>query len=79
MLLGSAQDSAESIPLASTGVIGKRIPMDILRSGIPSWLQLSRKQGLTQLHKHHHDLVTKSIAETGDRPVRLVEFVKALA
>jgi len=83
MLLGQCSRFLQNLSTSLTGVIGKRIPMDILRSGIPSWLQLSRKQGLTQLHKQSSRFVNKinclgnklgCVARCG-----LVEFVKALA
>ena len=77
MLLGQALNiSAESILLASTGVIGKRIPMDVLRSGIPKLVAAASVTGSDSAAQAMitTDLVTKSIAlETtlGDRPVRI--------
>jgi glutamate N-acetyltransferase/amino-acid N-acetyltransferase len=77
MLLGQVLNiPAESILLASTGVIGKRIPMDILRSGIPQLVAAASQTGSDAAAEAiiTTDLVTKSIAlETnlGDRPVRI--------
>lgn len=73
--------SSESVLLASTGVIGQRIKMDALRSGIPKIVAALSETGsdaaagaiLTT------DLVTKSIAlETtiSDRPVRIGGIAK---
>ncbi|MEH2373726.1 bifunctional ornithine acetyltransferase/N-acetylglutamate synthase [Nostoc sp.] len=73
--------SSESVLLASTGVIGQRIKMDALRSGIPKVVAALSETGsdaaagaiLTT------DLVTKSIAlETtiSDRPVRIGGIAK---
>jgi len=46
MLLGQALNiPGESILLASTGVIGKRIPMDILRRGIPQLVAAASETG----------------------------------
>ncbi|MBW4574879.1 MAG: bifunctional ornithine acetyltransferase/N-acetylglutamate synthase [Aphanothece sp. CMT-3BRIN-NPC111] len=73
--------SAESVLLASTGVIGQRIRMDALRAGIPQLVAAvsetggdSAAQAITTT-----DLVTKSIAlETtiDDRPVRIGGIAK---
>lgn len=76
-LLGEAlQIPAESILLASTGVIGQRIKMDKLRSGIPQLVQALATDGSDAAAKAicTTDLVTKSIAletKIGDRPVRV--------
>ncbi len=66
----------ESVLLASTGVIGRRIQMDALRSGIPQVVAALAEDGgdLASQAIITTDLVTKSIAlETtfGDRPVRV--------
>ncbi|MGK7917495.1 MAG: bifunctional ornithine acetyltransferase/N-acetylglutamate synthase [Prochloraceae cyanobacterium] len=73
--------SADSILLASTGVIGQRIPMDILRAGIPKLIAVASATGGEAAAKAilTTDLVTKSIAlETmiGDRPVRIGGIAK---
>lgn len=67
---------AESVLLASTGVIGQRIKMDALRSGIPQVVAALSEEGGEAASKAivTTDLVTKTIAlETmiGDRPVRM--------
>lgn len=66
----------ESILLASTGVIGQRIKMDALRSGIPKLVEAASETGGDAAAKAivTTDLVTKSIAlETtfDGRPVRM--------
>lgn len=66
----------ESVLLASTGVIGRRIEMEALRSGIPQVVAALAEDGgdLASQAIITTDLVTKSIAlETtfGDRPVRI--------
>ena len=68
--------SAESVLLASTGVIGQRIKMDALRSGIPTLVSALSATGADAAAQAiiTTDLVTKSIAlETtfSDRPVRI--------
>ncbi|NER24321.1 MAG: bifunctional ornithine acetyltransferase/N-acetylglutamate synthase [Symploca sp. SIO1C2] len=67
---------AESILLASTGVIGQRIRMDALLSGIPELVATASDNNSEAVAKAiiTTDLVTKSIAlETtiDDRPVRI--------
>lgn len=82
MLLGQALNiPSESILLASTGVIGKRIPMDVLRAGIPQLVAAASETGSDAASQAiiTTDLVTKSIAlETnlGDRPVRIGGIAK---
>ncbi len=82
MLLGQALSiPAESILLASTGVIGQRILMDVLRSGIPKLVAAASSTGSDAAAQAiiTTDLVTKSIAlETtlGDRPVRIGGIAK---
>jgi len=71
----------ESILLASTGVIGQRIKMDKMRSGIPQLVKELSPTGNDAAAKAivTTDLVTKSIAlETtiGDRRVRLGGIAK---
>lgn len=73
--------SPESILLASTGVIGQRIKMDALRSGIPKVVAALSETGSDAAAGAiiTTDLVTKSIAlETtiGDRPVRIGGIAK---
>jgi glutamate N-acetyltransferase/amino-acid N-acetyltransferase len=68
--------SPNSILLASTGVIGQRIPMDALSAGIPNLVAAASETGSDAAAKAivTTDLVTKSIAlETtiDDRPVRI--------
>ena len=72
---------AESILLASTGVIGQRIRMDGLLSGIPELVATASETGSEAAAKAivTTDLVTKSIAlETtiDDRPVRIGGMAK---
>ncbi len=81
-LLGEALNiSPDSILLASTGVIGQRIPMDALRSGIPKLVQAVSEDGGEAAAQAiiTTDLVTKSIAlETtiDHRPVRVGGIAK---
>ncbi|MEH2366052.1 bifunctional ornithine acetyltransferase/N-acetylglutamate synthase [Nostoc sp.] len=72
---------SESILLASTGVIGQRIKMDALRSGIPKVVAALSETGSDAAAGAiiTTDLVTKSIAlETtiSDRPVRIGGIAK---
>jgi glutamate N-acetyltransferase/amino-acid N-acetyltransferase len=72
---------ADSILLASTGVIGQRIRMDGLRQNIPTLVTSLSEDGGDAAAKAiiTTDLVTKSIAlETlvGDRPVRIGGMAK---
>lgn len=72
---------AESILLASTGVIGRRIAMDTLLSGIPQLVAAASDTGSDAAARAiiTTDLATKSIAlETtiGDRPVRVGGIAK---
>src|SRR4028119_85088 len=72
---------AESVLLASTGVIGQRIRMDALRAGIPQLVAAASETGNESAAKAivTTDLVTKSIAlETtiDDRPVRIGGIAK---
>jgi glutamate N-acetyltransferase / amino-acid N-acetyltransferase len=76
ILARELQIAPESILLASTGVIGQRIKMDALRSGIPKVVAALSDTGSDAAAQAiiTTDLVTKSIAlETiiGDRPVRI--------
>ncbi|PHM09135.1 bifunctional ornithine acetyltransferase/N-acetylglutamate synthase [Nostoc sp. 'Peltigera malacea cyanobiont' DB3992] len=73
--------SSESVLLASTGVIGQRIKMDALRSGIPKVVAALSQTGSDAAAGAiiTTDLVTKSIAlETtiSDRPVRIGGIAK---
>ncbi|MBW4673250.1 MAG: bifunctional ornithine acetyltransferase/N-acetylglutamate synthase [Desmonostoc geniculatum HA4340-LM1] len=72
---------SESVLLASTGVIGQRIKMDALRSGIPKLVAALSETGSDAAAGAiiTTDLVPKSIAlETtiGDRPVRIGGIAK---
>ncbi|MDZ8080931.1 MAG: bifunctional ornithine acetyltransferase/N-acetylglutamate synthase [Nostoc sp. DcaGUA01] len=72
---------SESVLLASTGVIGQRIKMDALRSGIPKLVAALSQTGSDAAAGAiiTTDLVPKSIAlETtiGDRPVRIGGIAK---
>jgi glutamate N-acetyltransferase/amino-acid N-acetyltransferase len=75
-LAGVLNIAPESILLASTGVIGQRIKMDILKAGIPKLVEELSENGNAAVAKAimTTDLVPKTIAlETmfGDRPVRI--------
>ena len=82
MILGQALNiPAESVLLASTGVIGQRIRMEAMRSGIPQLVAAAGETGSDAAAQAitTTDLVTKSIAlETtfGDRPVRIGGIAK---
>ncbi|MEH2313564.1 MAG: bifunctional ornithine acetyltransferase/N-acetylglutamate synthase [Nostoc sp.] len=82
MAVGQALNiPSESVLLASTGVIGQRIKMDALRSGIPKVVAALSETGSDAAAGAiiTTDLVTKSIAlETtiGDRPVRIGGIAK---
>lgn len=72
---------ADSILLASTGVIGQRLEMDAFRAGIPQLVAAASEDGGSAAARAilTTDLVTKSIAlETtiGDRPVRIGGIAK---
>ena len=72
---------AESVMIASTGVIGQRIKMDELLAGIPTVVkELSAEGGDNAAQAIvTTDLVTKSIAletQIGDRPVRIGGIAK---
>ncbi len=71
----------QSVLIASTGVIGQRIKIDALQSGIPQLVSgLSTEGGDRAAHAIvTTDLVTKSIAletQIGDRPVRIGGIAK---
>jgi glutamate N-acetyltransferase/amino-acid N-acetyltransferase len=73
--------SSDLVLLASTGVIGQRIKMDAIRSGIPQLVATLSETGSDATAKAimTTDLVPKSIAlETmiGDRPVRMGGIAK---
>ena len=82
MMLGHALGiPSESVLLASTGVIGQRIPMEILKTGIPKVVAALSETGSDAAAGAiiTTDLVKKSIAlETtiGDRPVRIGGIAK---
>ncbi|MBE9030570.1 bifunctional ornithine acetyltransferase/N-acetylglutamate synthase [filamentous cyanobacterium LEGE 11480] len=80
-LVGKQLDiPADSILVASTGVIGQRIRMDKLRASIPQLVDSLSIEGSTAAQAiTTTDIVTKSIAlETtfGDRPVRIGGIAK---
>jgi glutamate N-acetyltransferase / amino-acid N-acetyltransferase len=71
----------ETVLIASTGVIGQRIPMEKLQTAIPQLVQALDTQGSAQAERAiiTTDLVTKSIAletQIGDRPVRVGGIAK---
>jgi glutamate N-acetyltransferase / amino-acid N-acetyltransferase len=73
--------SPELILQASTGVIGKRIRMEALRSGIPQAVAALSETGSDAASRSivTTDLVTKTIAlemKIGDRPVRMGGIAK---
>ena len=73
--------SANQILTASTGVIGERIKIDSLISGIPALVEALNPDGSPQAEEAivTTDLVTKSIAletQMGDRPVRVGGIAK---
>jgi glutamate N-acetyltransferase/amino-acid N-acetyltransferase len=82
MAVGQALNiPSESVLVASTGVIGQRIKMDALRSGIPKVVAALSETGSDAAAGAiiTTDLVTKSIAlETtiGERPVRIGGIAK---
>ncbi|MDF5728569.1 MAG: bifunctional ornithine acetyltransferase/N-acetylglutamate synthase [Rhizonema sp. PD38] len=82
MILGQELNiPSESVLLASTGVIGRRIAMDKLKAGIPQLVAALSETGSDAAAEAivTTDLVTKSIAlETviGDRPVRIGGIAK---
>lgn len=81
-LVAQALDiGAESVLVASTGVIGQRIKMDILRSGVPQVVAALSETGSATAAKAitTTDLVPKSIAlemMIHDRPVRMGGIAK---
>lgn len=81
-VLGQALNvPSESILLASTGVIGKRIKMEALKAGIPELVAAASDKGGDAAAKAiiTTDLVTKSIAlemPVGDRSVRIGGMAK---
>lgn len=71
----------EAVLIASTGVIGQRIEMDALRSGIPELASALNEKGSDAAARAivTTDLVAKSIAlemQIGDRPVRIGGIAK---
>ncbi len=82
MLLGQGLNiPAEAVLLASTGVIGQRIPMEKMRQGIPQLVAAASETGSDAAAQAivTTDLVTKSIAlETAldHRPVRIGGIAK---
>ncbi|MDJ0735455.1 MAG: bifunctional ornithine acetyltransferase/N-acetylglutamate synthase [Nostocaceae cyanobacterium] len=81
LLAGELNIPVESILLASTGVIGQRIKMSAMRTGIPKLVAALSQTGSDAAAQSiiTTDLVPKSIAlETtiGDRPVRLGGIAK---
>ncbi len=82
MLLGQALNiPSDLVLIASTGVIGRRIRMDALKTGIPKLVAAASDTGSDDAAQAivTTDLVTKSVAlETtmGDRPVRIGGIAK---
>lgn len=81
LLAGELNIPMESVLLASTGVIGQRIKMSVMRTGIPKLVAALSDTGSDAAAKSivTTDLVPKSIAlETiiGDRPVRVGGIAK---
>jgi glutamate N-acetyltransferase/amino-acid N-acetyltransferase len=82
MLVGQVLNvSSESVLLASTGVIGRRINMEAMRTGIPQLVAALSAIGGNAAAQAivTTDLVTKSIAlemKIGDRPVRIGGMAK---
>ncbi len=80
--LGKALNlSDKSILLASTGVIGQRLKIDVLRAGIPALVDALSSEGGDKAARAivTTDLITKSIAletQMGDRPVRIGGIAK---
>ncbi|KPQ37531.1 MAG: bifunctional glutamate N-acetyltransferase / amino-acid N-acetyltransferase ArgJ [Phormidesmis priestleyi Ana] len=73
--------SANEILTASTGVIGQRLKIDLLKAGIPTLVQALSPEGSDQAARAivTTDLVTKSIAletQIGDRPIRIGGIAK---
>ncbi|MEL6603753.1 MAG: bifunctional ornithine acetyltransferase/N-acetylglutamate synthase [Cyanobacteria bacterium J06614_10] len=73
--------SPDSVLLASTGVIGQRIKIDALRSGIPALVDALSTEGGSSAARAivTTDLITKSIAlesHLGDRPIRIGGIAK---
>ena len=73
--------AAEEVLIASTGVIGQRIKMDALQSGIPDLVAALSSEGSDAAAQAivTTDLVLKSIAletQIGDRPVRIGGIAK---
>ncbi|MEL6158879.1 MAG: bifunctional ornithine acetyltransferase/N-acetylglutamate synthase [Cyanobacteria bacterium J06623_5] len=73
--------SPDNILLASTGVIGQRIKIDALHSGIPSLVDALSAEGGSNAARAivTTDLITKSIAleaHMGDRPIRMGGIAK---
>ncbi|MDJ1179769.1 bifunctional ornithine acetyltransferase/N-acetylglutamate synthase [Roseofilum sp. BLCC_M91] len=81
-LLGEALNiDPNSVLLASTGVIGQRIKMEAMRSGIPQVVSSLSSEGSESAGKAimTTDLVPKTIAleaQFGDRPVRIGGIAK---
>lgn len=72
---------AEAVLIASTGVIGQRLKIDILKAAIPELVSALSPNGSDKAARAivTTDLVTKSIAletQIGDRPVRIGGIAK---
>lgn len=73
--------STDAVLVASTGVIGQRIKMDLLKAGVPQAVAQLSHEGSDQAAQAicTTDLVPKSIAletQIGDRPVRIGGIAK---
>lgn len=73
--------SSDAVLVASTGVIGQRIKMDVLKAGVPQAVAQLSSEGSDQAAQAicTTDLVPKSIAletQIGDRPVRIGGIAK---
>ena len=73
--------SSDLVLVASTGVIGQPIPMEVLKASIPKLVEAASSKGSEAAAQAiiTTDLVTKSIAleaQLGDRPVRIGGIAK---
>ncbi len=81
VLAGELNLPAQSVLLASTGVIGQRLKIDILKAGVPALVAALSPEGGDKAARAivTTDLITKSIAletQIGDRPVRIGGIAK---
>ncbi len=81
-LIGNALEiEADNVLIASTGVIGQQIPMEKVRTAVPTLIEALSPEGSAAAANAivTTDLVVKSIAleaQIGDRPVRLGGIAK---